>query len=163
MIQALLKRSVALVPWSMRNRVRRVPAVAFVQRWLLTKLLAGEEFVHAYAGPARSLKYPICLPEDKGIWTGTYELGFTTALARKVNKGDICLDLGGWHGFLTGVMALAGARQVYVFEPLPVNCARIRRLIELNPSLPIRFFEAAVGDRRARWSSASCPMTAWAS
>src|SRR5437016_3867579 len=31
--------------------------------------------------------------------------------------------------------------------PLPANCQRIRRLIELNPSLPIELVAAAVADR----------------
>src|SRR6478672_10596056 len=52
-------------------------------------------------------------------------------------------DAGGWHVFYAGVMALAGASKVFVFEPLPANCDRIRRLIELNPALPIELLEAA--------------------
>ena len=33
-----------------------------------------------------------------------------------------------------------------IFEPLPSNCERIRRLITLNPSLPIELVQAAVGE-----------------
>jgi FkbM family methyltransferase len=110
--------------------------------------LEGQEFVHTVdAGPARGLVYPVRLPEDKGVWTGTYEIEFAAALANAVTPGSVCLDIGGWHGFYSGVMALAGASKVIVFEPLPANCAHIRRLIELNPHLSIELIDAAVADR----------------
>ena len=148
MISRFLQRAVSLVPWRLRSAVKHLPLVAPLQRWLVGKFLAGEEFVHRIdAGPARGLIYPVRLPQDKGIWTGTYEAGFAEVLAGTITPGSACLDIGGWQGFYSGVMALAGASSVTVFEPLPANCARIRRLIELNPHLSIQLIEAAVADR----------------
>src|SRR5690349_16529357 len=75
MIRAMLRRSVGLVPWKWRGAIKRLPLIAPVQRWLLMRFLEGREFVHTVdAGPAGGLRYPIKLPDDKGIWTGTYEL-----------------------------------------------------------------------------------------
>jgi FkbM family methyltransferase len=111
-----------------------MPVIAGLQRRLLATLLSGREFVHTIdAGPARGLVFPVVLPDDKGVWTGTYEQKFVESLAAAIRPGDVCFDVGGWHGFCAGVMAQKAAR-VVVFEPLPANCDRIRRMIELNPS-----------------------------
>jgi FkbM family methyltransferase len=148
MFRKALQASINLVPWSWRGAIKKIPLVAPLQRWLLAKFLEGREFVHTVdAGPARGLKYPILLPPDKSVWTGNYELEFSEALAGAVKPGDVCFDIGGWRGFYSGVLALAGARRVCTFEPLPANCAQIRHLIELNPQLPLTLFEAAVGEK----------------
>jgi FkbM family methyltransferase len=150
MMAKLLQRAISAVPWAMRRAIKHVPLVAPLQRWIVANFLR-EEFVHRVdAGPARGLLYPVRLPQDKGVWTGTYETDFATALANAVTPGAVCFDIGGWHGFYSGVMALAGASKVVVFEPLPANCARIRRVIGLNPELPIELIEAAVADRPGR-------------
>lgn len=148
MIQTLVRRSIAFVPWRWRTAIKRLPLVAPLQRWLLARFLEGREFVHTVdAGPARGLKYPITLPDDKGIWTGTYELELATLVAAATKPGEAALDIGGWRGFFGGVMALSGASRVHIFEPMPANCAQIRRMIELNPELHIEVVEAAVSDK----------------
>ncbi|MFM2293874.1 MAG: hypothetical protein RLZZ350_287 [Verrucomicrobiota bacterium] len=148
MISALLKKSVALVPWRWRGAIKKIPLVAGGQRWLLAQFLEGREFVHTVdAGPARGLKYPITLPDDKGIWTGTYEVGLATAIAAAVQPGDVCFDCGGWRGFFSGVMARQGAGKVFAFEPLPANVAQLRKMLGLNPELPITLIEAAVTEQ----------------
>jgi len=132
----------------MRGAIRKLPLVAPLQRWLLARFLEGREFVHTVdAGPASGLKYPITLPDDKGIWTGTYELELAKAIAGAVRRGDVCFDCGGWRGFFSGVMALAGASRVFAFEPLPANVAQLRKMIALNPGLPITLIEAAVSEQ----------------
>ena len=148
LVPALIQKSVSLVPWRLRGTVKRVPLVAPLQRWLVARFLEGREFIHAVdAGPAAGLIYPIRLPEDKGIWTGTYELELATRISRVVRRGDVCFDIGGWRGFFSGVMALAGASKTFIFEPLPANAAQIRRTIALNPKLPIELIDAAVGEQ----------------
>jgi FkbM family methyltransferase len=148
MIQKVLKRSVSFVPWRLRGVVKKIPLVAPLQRWLLTKYLEGREFVHIVdAGPARGLRYPVRLPEDKNIWTGMDELFVSTALCQAIPEGGVCVDAGAWHGFFAGVMALAGAKKVYIFEPFPDNCVRIHKLMKLNPLLTMQLFQAALGDK----------------
>jgi FkbM family methyltransferase len=148
MLNKIVQHSVSLIPWRLRGVVKKIPLVAPLQRWLLAKFLEGREFVHTVdAGPARGLKYPITLPQDKLIWTGTWELDFLMVLAEAVKPGDVCYDIGGYHGFFSGVFALAQARQVYTFEPLPDNIQRIKAMISLNPALPIRLLEMAAGEQ----------------
>lgn len=147
MIQALLQKSISLIPWRLRGAIKKIPLVASLQRLLIARFLEGREFIHTVdAGPARGLCYPISLPADKGIWTGTYELDLAEAIAGSVKPGDVCFDIGSWRGFFSGVMALAGASKVYAFEPLPENIAQLKKMIALNPALPISLIEAAVTD-----------------
>jgi FkbM family methyltransferase len=47
---------------------------------------------------------------------------------------------------MSGVMALAGASKVFVFEPLPMNQQALLRLCELNPALPISVVPFAISD-----------------
>ena len=49
-------------------------------------------------------------------------------------------------GYISGVMALAGASRVFVFEPLPANQRAVCRLCELNPQLPINVIAVALGN-----------------
>lgn len=138
--------------------IRRVPGVALFQRFLLRRVLEGREFVHTIdAGPAKGLRFPISLPQDKNVWTGTYETHFSSLLANAVKRGDVCFDVGSWRAFFSGVFALAGASKVYAFEPLPSNVAHIRKVLELNPELPITLFEVAVADRCGETSFSVLP------
>ncbi len=143
---SFLTKTISLVPWSIRGSIRKIPLLAWFQRRVLARL-DGSEFIHAVdAGPARGLIYPVTLPQDKGIWTGTYESKLAKRVAQAVRPGDVCLDVGGWRGFFSGVMAIAGASKVIVFEPLPQNISQIHRMMELNPDLPIEAVEAAIAD-----------------
>lgn len=147
MIESSLQHSVRFVPWSLRTAVKRVPIISQWQRRILFRLLEGREFIHTVdAGPAKGLVYPVVLPADKGVWTGTYELDFVERLAASVKPGDVCFDVGGWRGYCAGVMACSGAARTIVFEPLEANAMRIGRLIELNPGLSITLQPVAVGD-----------------
>jgi FkbM family methyltransferase len=147
MISRLVRRSVQLVPWRARRRIKNWPIIAGLQRWAVDHLAGRGAFVHTInAGPAKALRIDITLPEDKGLWTGTYEGVVTAALAARVRPGDVCFDVGSYRGFMSGVLALNGAREVVAFEPLPDNIAKIRALVTLNPQLNIRLVAVAIGD-----------------
>ena len=147
MLSKAIRYSVQLVPWRFRTIVKKLPLLGPFQRWISARFLNGTEFVCTInAGPARGLTTVVKLPEDKGIWTGTYEHDFVSALAKAVRPGDVCFDIGGWHGFCAGVMAVQGASQTVIFEPMRNNCERIRKMMSLNPSLNIRLESVAVGD-----------------
>jgi FkbM family methyltransferase len=127
-------------------RIKNLPLIAPLQRWIIDRFLASDEFVHTInAGPAKGLNCRIKLPEDKALWMGTYEREFAGELARCVRRGSVCLDIGGYHGFFAGVCALAEAKVVHVFEPLADNCQKIRSLIECNPNLNIKLHQLALG------------------
>lgn len=147
-MKTLLRSSVNWLPLGLRRRIRRLPGVGALQRWVVGRLLNGESFVHTInAGPAAGLRIEVDLPADKAIWAGTYEYEFASAISSAVSAGDVCLDIGGYRGYMAGVMALAGASQVFVFEPLPENQRAITRLCELNPALPIELKRIAVSGR----------------
>jgi FkbM family methyltransferase len=146
MIGNLLRKSVQVVPWRYRQRIKDWPVVGPAQRWLVDRFLAEKTFLHTInAGPAKGLRMSIRLPEDKGLWTGAYEPEFSAALADAVKTGDVCYDVGGYRGFFAGVCALAGASAVHVFEPFPENVLRIQSLVESNPSLPLALHPMAIG------------------
>lgn len=148
MWRRIMQRSVDLIPGSVRSRIKNIPVVAPLQRFVLRRTLHGKPFVHTItAGPAKGLVFPVELPRDKGIWTGTYELAFAQALANAVRPGDVCFDIGAHRGFMAGVLCQAGAKQVVAFEPFPENVTQIRRVIDLNPGLNMKVLELAVGDR----------------
>ena len=146
MIQQIVQNSIRFVPWSLRAWVKRLPFIAPLQRRILASWLHGREFRHIVdAGPAKGLAFPVVLPDDKNVWTGTYELDFVTALAAAVKPGAVCFDIGGWRGYCAGTMACSGASKTYVIEPLPANVDRINRMIAMNPKLDIELHQVAVG------------------
>jgi len=148
MSSGFISRALRLVPFTVRDRIKTVPGVAHLQRALVMRTLNGREFEHRVdAGPAKGITFLVRMPEDKGIWTGTYEMKFARYLAASVTPGTVAYDIGSWHGFFAGVMAAQGASAVHVFEPLPANVKRIRWLVALNPDRPINLHVCAIGER----------------
>lgn len=163
MSSGLMSRALSLVPFSVRDRIKTIPGVAHLQRAIVSHTLDGREFEHRVdAGPAKGITFLIKMPDDKGIWTGTYEIDFATRLAASVVPGKVAYDIGSWHGFFAGVMAAQGASQVHVFEPLPANAERIRRLVVLNPAKSITLHAAAVGERESEMDLMVMPETSMA-
>lgn len=163
MSRSIVHRALRLIPFSLRSRIKTIPGIAQLQRAVLARTLDGLEFEHRVdAGPAKGISFPIRLPEDKGIWTGTYEIDFATRLAAAVKPGTITYDIGSWHGFFAGVMAARGAGHVHVFEPLPENAARIRRLAALNPERPMTLHACALGAGDAEMDLIVMPKTSMA-
>lgn len=151
MLSLLLQRSVNAVPWKLRLAIRHLPLVAPFQRWLVSRVLDNRTFMHnVNRGPASGLQYPVCLPADKAIWSGTYESSLAVRLAASVKPGDVCYDVGSYRGFFAGVLALAGASRVYAFEPLPSNCRQVEAMIAANPQLPLVLLPVALGNEPGR-------------
>lgn len=160
---SILSRALRLIPFSLRNRIKTMPGIAQLQRAILARTLDGREFEHRVdAGPAKGISFSIHFPEDKGIWTGAYEIHFATQLAAAVKPDAVTYDIGSWHGFFAGVMAANGAGHVHVFEPLPENAERVRRLIVLNPKKTITLHACAVGERDAEMDLIVMPDTSMA-
>lgn len=145
-LKRVLISSVNLLPWGIRDTIRKIPLVAGLQRWIVRNAMSGETFEHRInAGPASGLKMLLRLPEDKAYWTGTCELDVTTCLTKEMPKGAVCYDIGSHRGFIAGVMAINGAAEVFCFEPNPDNVASIGQLTELNPDLKLTVKQMAVG------------------
>jgi FkbM family methyltransferase len=137
-----------VLPLRTRLWVKHIPGLAAMQRWAVRRFLSDKSFVHTInTGPARGLRLEVTLPDDKAMWLGTFEHSFAEVLRKAISPGDVCYDIGGYRGYMSGVLAIAGASRVIAFEPFPPNAQRIRRLIELNPDLPVQLEEVAVGER----------------
>ena len=145
--QSVIERSVNFIPWRIRHWIRSVPGLAQLQRRIFSTFFVDREFVHQInAGPAMGLNYLVQLPQDKQIWTGTYEAEVATKICDAVVPGQACFDIGAHRGFLSGVMAVAGASEVHCFDPNPQNTKQLRSLSKLNPQLKFVVHEMAVGN-----------------
>ena len=142
-----LIKIISKIPFGLRSRIKNIPGLKQVQSLLIKKLINNESFVATITGgPAKGLIFPVQMPQDKLMWIGTWELDFAEALQNNIKPGWVCYDIGGYKGYYAGVMALKGAAEVFVFEPMPANAAMINKLIRLNPDLPIHLKQIAVSD-----------------
>src|ERR1700719_2260133 len=66
---------------------------------------------------------------NHGCWLGSYELKKQREIEQAVKPGMVCYDIGAHVGFYTLLFAkLVGpSGRVFAFEPLPKNCAVIKR------------------------------------
>ena len=144
---SIIQKTLDLIPFGIRSKIKNIPVIKQIQANIAKRYLDGREFtVTISGGPAKGLVFPVKMPQDKQMWIGTWELEFANALQEYVKPGWVCYDIGGYKGYYAGVMALKGAKEVYVFEPMPDNADKIRQLIELNKSLPIYLQQVAVSD-----------------
>ncbi len=143
----IIQKLLNFIPFHVRSKIKNIPLLKQIQAVIVKRYLNNAEFnAKITGGPAKGLICPVKLPQDKQIWIGTWELDFAKALQSVVKPGFICYDIGGYKGYYSGIMALRGASQVYVFEPMPQNAEKIKQLIMLNPLLPISLKEYAVSD-----------------
>lgn len=142
-----LIKIVEYLPLSIKSRIKNIPVIKELQDYLFKMFLTNEKFdAIISSGPAKGLKFPVTLPQDKLMWLGTWELNFAQALKSYIKSGFVCYDIGGYKGYYAGIMALSGAKNVLIFEPMPNNSDCIRQLIALNPKLPIELHQLAVSD-----------------
>jgi FkbM family methyltransferase len=142
----MLANLINLVPYSCRDKIRRIPLVGHLQRWIFKTAFRGDVDFRIREGPAKGLVFPLKLPDDKLFWTGLWEKEFAEKLARATKKGAVCLDVGAYRGYFSGVMAVHGAGEVHCFEPNPDNIAKLSKLTGLNPNLPLKVHQVALGD-----------------
>ena len=146
-IKNLVIALVDLMPIDLRNNIRNIPILKHLQAWILKTWLNNKEFIATISsGPAKGLVFVVHMPQDKLIWLGTFELNFAKTLQQQIQPGWVCYDIGGYKGYYAGIMALRGAKKVFVFEPMPANASKISKLLELNASLPIRLKQMAISD-----------------
>ena len=146
-INNIIIKTLEKLPFGLRSRIKNIPVAKQLQALLLKKYFSDKEFVATVTGgPAKGLVFPVKMPQDKLMWIGTWEFEFANHLQQMVKPGWVCYDIGGYKGYYAGIMALKGANEVLVFEPMPVNAQKIRKLISLNPQLPVRLEETAVSN-----------------
>ncbi len=142
----MLANLINLIPYNFRDKIRRIPLVGALQRWMFANFFRGSVDFKIKEGPAKGLVFPLKLPDDKLFWTGLWEKEFAEQLSRATRQGGVCLDVGAYRGYFSGVMAVQGAGEVHCFEPNPDNIAKLERLAELNPDLPLKVHQMALGD-----------------
>ena len=83
---------------------------------------------------------------------GTYESPIQKALVDYLKPGAIFYDIGASLGFFTLIAArlVESSGQVYAFEPVPENAARIRRNAMLNDFAHVTVLEKAVAEAEGR-------------
>jgi FkbM family methyltransferase len=144
----LLKLLIDILPLYVRTKIKHIPVIKQLQMYVFNSLYFNKEFnAKISAGPANGLIFPIKLPQDKLMWLGTWELDFANELVNFLTPKSIAYDIGGYKGYYSGVMALNGASEVFVFEPFPENAIIIKSMISLNKNLNIKLVEKAVSDK----------------
>jgi FkbM family methyltransferase len=144
---AMLAQLIHLIPYGIRNKIKDLPLVGPLQRRIFQAAFRGEMDFKMKEGPAKGLVFPLKLPEDKLFWTGLWEKEFSERLATATRPGTVCLDVGAYRGYFSGLMGVNGAGVVHCFEPNPENIAKLEKLKKLNPGLPLRIHPLALGDR----------------
>lgn len=92
------------------------------------------------------------LQSEKDYWLGTYEMELQQAIQHWVQPGQVVYDLGANVGYVSLLFARAVGPQgqVFAFEPLPANQARLRQNLELNPGQPVQLVLAAAAEKSGR-------------
>ena len=143
-----LAKIVNIIPWWMRDEIRKIPLVSDFQRILFRKYFSGKSFLYVInGGPAKGLKIPISLPDDKLIWTGTWEKKVAEKIYSNIKKNKSSYDIGSHRGFMAGIMALAGSKIVYCFEPNPGNIKHLNELCHLNRKLRLKLLPYAIAEK----------------
>jgi FkbM family methyltransferase len=142
-----LIKLVEYLPISIKSTIKSIPVIKQFQDFLFNQFLKNEKFdATISSGPAKGLNFPVKLPQDKLMWLGTWELDFAQTLKSFIKSGFVCYDIGGYKGYYAGIMALSGANKVFIFEPMPSNADSIKKLIVLNPELPIELHQIAISN-----------------
>lgn len=113
----------------------------------------GVTRVEVAGGIGRGMSLLLDLHSEKDLWLGTYEAELQMAIRRFSQPEMVAYDVGANIGYVSLLLALAGGpkTQVYAFEPLPANLARLRSHIELNDLQDrVNVIPAAVGDATGR-------------
>lgn len=146
-MKKLLIQLIDFMPIDMKKSISKIPGLNLLLRKIFNFFFYQKEFKHTLKnGPAEGLILNVKLPEDKNLLIGNYELEFTKSLIENFSTGDVFYDLGGFKGYFSGLIALKGAKEVHVFEPLPKNILKIKELMSLNPKLNIHLHEEAVSN-----------------
>ena len=90
----MLAQLIHLIPYGIRDKIKNIPFVGPLQRWIFKTAFRGEMDFEIREGPAKGLVFPLKLPEDKLFWTGLWEKEFSEKLAAATRPGSVCLDVG---------------------------------------------------------------------
>lgn len=98
-------------------------------------------------GPVAGARMSIDSRHEKYYWTGLHEVEVQQALARLIEPGMTCWDMGAHAGFFTLLMSRAtgSTGAVHAFEPAPESARRLEWAIAENRLDNVRRHDVAVG------------------
>jgi FkbM family methyltransferase len=110
---------------------------------------SGLTEVFVASGALKGARLVLDLKSEKYYWLGTYEPEVQEAVKEFVKPGGVVYDVGANIGYFTILFARTVGRggEVFAFEPLPANVARLRENIRLNGlEQVVRVIPCAVSD-----------------
>lgn len=151
---ALTAIAARLLPMPLRRLAYRLgPLTRIIRRGLNRIAPSGFTDIAIAAGDLQGARMLLDLHSEKDLWLGTYEPDLQAALRTLAFPGAVAYDIGAHIGYITLLLARAVAPdgQVFAFEPLPFNLARLRRHVELNSvATRVHIIPAAVTDYTGR-------------
>ncbi len=138
-----------LPPPAKRALYKLGPLTKMIRASLNRAVPAGLTETTVAGGILQGARFQLDLHSEKDYWLGTYELDLQAAVRDRVKPGMIAYDVGANIGYITVMLARAvGANgQVFAFEALPANHARLQTNLSLNHASNATAIHAAVVGR----------------
>jgi FkbM family methyltransferase len=123
-----LRKSAAAVAWQVRKRTLRTPHVLFL------------------ANGAKFKAYPDCVVSSSLVYSDWPEFHEIQFVRRMLKPGDLVLDVGANVGHISLLVSdIAGAENIFAFEPTPISFRRLTENWKLNHWPTSNLYQIAVG------------------
>lgn len=124
-----------ILPTRWKSALYRSPRLAGLIRSSLNNAAPqGMSTISIAGGMNKGLQLKLDMQTEKDYWLGTYEVDLQDAIQKYCEEGMVVYDVGANVGYISLMFAKQSGEtgQVFAFEPLPANCARLRENIDLN-------------------------------
>lgn len=140
-----------ILPSKWKTALYRSPKLAgMIRNSLNNAAPQGRSTVQIAGGMNKGLQLKLDMHAEKDYWLGTYEIDLQNAIKKYCKKGMVVYDVGANIGYISLMLAKQSGEtgQVYAFEALPANCARLQENINLNGLTGhVHLIQAAVVDK----------------
>jgi len=127
--------SARVLPDGVKRSIYRIGPLARLVRGELNRAApVGQSIVTVAAGELEGIRISLDLQTEKDYWLGTYEPELQAALGELIKPGIVTYDVGANIGYISLMFARRSGPngQVFAFEALPGNLARLRENLALN-------------------------------
>lgn len=128
--------------------LRQVPLVGEMIHGISRRILPADELVWAQVtkGPGRGIWLELSPRTGRNYLLGSLELSVQSAVAARLQPGDVFYDLGANIGFysLLAVRCIGPQGKIFCFEPDAMIAERLRRNVARNGFANIKVVEAGV-------------------
>jgi FkbM family methyltransferase len=140
-----------VLPEPVKRTFYKIPFLARLIRGSLNAAAPkGIAEVTIAAGILEGLNMALNLHTEKDYWLGTYEPDLQAAVSQIIKPGMVVYDIGANIGYISLMAARLVEKQgnIFSFEALPANIARLNQNLALNSLLErVRVIHAAVVDK----------------